>query len=61
MEDLDIPGATVALTTITRSALVTGDITYLRDSTGRRIAAVVPVEIAEHAERLRAQAEAIDV
>lgn len=41
-------------------AYETGTITYLVGGDGVRYAAIVPVAIAEHAERLRAETEAAD-
>ncbi|GIH26092.1 hypothetical protein Aph01nite_44020 [Acrocarpospora phusangensis] len=61
MDDLAIPQAANALDELAAHALIRGDITFLTDESGRRIAAVVPVPIAEQAVRLRAEAEAIEV
>ncbi|GAA0979955.1 hypothetical protein GCM10009555_045650 [Acrocarpospora macrocephala] len=61
MDDLDISQAADKLNDLAHGALLRGDIRFIRDEAGRRIAAVVPVSIAEQALRLRAEAEAVEV
>jgi hypothetical protein len=61
MTELDVDQAAAKLSDLAGEARARGAITFVVDGTGRRLAAVVPVEVAEQALRLRAEAEAIEV
>ncbi|GIH28209.1 hypothetical protein Aph01nite_65190 [Acrocarpospora phusangensis] len=61
IDDLDIDQATAHLPTIVGEAREHGAITFVRDDQGERVAALVPVEIADYILRLRAEAEAIEL
>lgn len=61
IDDLDIDQATVHLPTIVGEARERGAITFVRDDQGERVAALVPVEVAEYILRLRAEAEAAEL
>jgi hypothetical protein len=61
IDDLDLDQITVHLPTIVGEAREHGAITFVLDDQGERVAALVPVEIAEYVLRLRAEAEAIEL
>ncbi|WP_155334864.1 hypothetical protein [Acrocarpospora corrugata] len=61
MDDLDLDQATMHLPTIVGEARERGAITFVRDDQGERVAALVPVEVAEYILRLRAEAEAAEL
>ncbi|GAA1305363.1 hypothetical protein Psi02_79300 [Planotetraspora silvatica] len=61
MEELDVDQAAAKLSDLAGEARARGAITSVVDAGGRRLAAVVPTEVAEQSLRLRAEAEAVEV
>ncbi|MEO3863209.1 hypothetical protein ABGB08_50750 [Acrocarpospora sp. B8E8] len=61
IDDLDLDQMTMHLPTIVGEAREHGAITFVRDDQGERVAALVPVEVAEYVLRLRAEAEAAEL
>ncbi|WP_214107513.1 hypothetical protein [Acrocarpospora catenulata] len=61
MGELDLDQATLHLPTIVGEARERGAVTMLRDDQGERVAALVPVEVAEYILRLRAETAATEL